>query len=138
MNRYLLDTNIVLFSLCHPEELDRYVKEIVDSYGSRLYISTVSIQEMIHLYKREKIQTNWKKIEEILPAIEAADFEILPVKKEHLITYSKLIPLDSHNDPNDHVIISQAITEKITLISSDGKFERYVKQKLDFIFNSRN
>ncbi|MDR3339481.1 MAG: PIN domain-containing protein, partial [Candidatus Symbiothrix sp.] len=95
-----------------------------------------SIQEIIHLYKRGKIKTTWKKAEDILPNIEMS-FEILPVKKEHLVTYSKLSMAESHNDPNDHVIISQAITEKITLISSDHKFESYVKQKLDFIFNSR-
>jgi PIN domain nuclease of toxin-antitoxin system len=138
MTRYLLDTNVVLLSLSNQDGLMRNLLDILEDYNNRFYISTISIQEIIHLYKREKIQTNWKKVEDILPAIEAANFEILPVKKEHLITYSKLIPLDSHNDPNDHVIISQAITEKITLISSDGKFERYVKQKLDFIFNSRN
>jgi PIN domain nuclease of toxin-antitoxin system len=107
-------------------------------YNNRFYVSTISIQEIIHLYKRNKIKTQWKKTEDILPAIEAANFEILPVKREHLIAYSKLATLESHNDPNDHVIISQAMAEKFMLISSDRQFERYVKQKLDFIFNSRN
>ncbi|MDR3365412.1 MAG: PIN domain-containing protein, partial [Prevotellaceae bacterium] len=61
--------------------------------------------------------------------------EILPVKREHLLTYARLTALANHNDPNDHIIISQAITEKMTLISSDRKFEPYEKQNLDFIFN---
>jgi PIN domain nuclease of toxin-antitoxin system len=136
MDRYRLDTNIVLFSLFHPNELVRNVGDLLRDYNNRFYVSTVSIQEVIHLYKRNKIKTPWKRAEEIIPSIEAA-FEILPVKKEHLATYSKLSTTESHNDPNDHVIISQAITEKITLISSDQKFEGYVVQKLDFIFNSR-
>jgi PIN domain nuclease of toxin-antitoxin system len=134
MERYLLDTNIVLFSLFNSKELDRDVREILNAYDNRLYISTISIQEIIHLYKRNKIKTNWKKPEEILPSIDV-NFEILPVKKEHLTTYSQLSTSEGHNDPNDHVIISQAITEKITLISSDRKFEGYTKQKLSFIFN---
>jgi PIN domain nuclease of toxin-antitoxin system len=138
MTRYLLDTNVVLFSIHNPKEINRNVDDLLMDYNNQFFVSMVSIQEIIHLYKREKIQTNWKKVEDILPAIDAARFEILPVKKEHLITYSKLIPLNSHNDPNDHVIISQAITEKITLISSDRQFEHYVKQNLNFIFNSRN
>jgi PIN domain nuclease of toxin-antitoxin system len=136
MARYLLDTNIVLFSLHNPKELEYNILDMLDNYNHLFYVSTISIQEIIHLYKRDKIKTPWKKVEEILPSIETS-FEILPVKKEHLVTYSKLSTLESHNDPNDHVIISQAITEKITLISSDQKFEGYVKQKLDFIFNSR-
>ena len=105
-------------------------------YNSLLYVSTISIQEIIHLYKRNKIKTKWRTPEDILPSIEK-NFEILPVKREHLVTYSGLSTPKAHNDPYDHVIISQAITEKITLISSDQKFKYYSVQKLDFIFNDR-
>jgi PIN domain nuclease of toxin-antitoxin system len=136
MARYLLDTNIVLFSLHNPKELEQKVVDRLGDYNNRFYVSTVSIQEIIHLYKRNKIVTKWKKAEDILPSIEAWYFEMLPVKKEHLLTYSKLSTSESHNDPNDHIIISQAITEKITLISSDHKFEDYTKQNLNFLFNS--
>jgi PIN domain nuclease of toxin-antitoxin system len=135
MARYLLDTNIVLFTLHNPKELDRNIKDRLTDYNNIFYVSTISIQEIIHLYKRNKIETDWKKPEDILPSIEAWHFEILPVKREHLAVYAKLSTTESHNDPCDHVIISQAITEKITLISSDQKFKEYTKQKLEFIFN---
>ncbi|GHT01586.1 twitching motility protein PilT [Bacteroidia bacterium] len=137
MARYLVDTNIVLFALHNPKELESRVLDIVTGYNYQLYISTVSVQEIIHLYKRNKIKTTWKKVEDILPGIEALNFKLLPVKREHLATYSGLSTLISHNDPCDHVIISQAITERMTLISSDRDFEFYITQKLDFIFNSR-
>jgi PIN domain nuclease of toxin-antitoxin system len=42
-----------------------------------------------------------------------------------------------HNDPTDRMIIAQAITEGLLLISSDRMFEHYRKQKLDFVFNRR-
>jgi PIN domain nuclease of toxin-antitoxin system len=64
-------------------------------------------------------------------------FELLPVKKEHLATYATLSAAPDHNDPADHIIIAQAITEQMRLISSDQKFEHYTKQKLHLIFNSR-
>jgi PIN domain nuclease of toxin-antitoxin system len=137
MARYLLDTNIVLFALRDSEELDRNVSALLMDYGNLFYVSTVSIQEIIHLYKRGKIKTAWKKPEDILPGIEQ-HFDIMPVTREHLVTYSKLSVVNGHNDPNDHLIISQAITESITLISSDRQFEGYTKQKLDFIFNRRS
>jgi hypothetical protein len=38
---------------------------------------------------------------------------------------------------NDHIIISQAITERMKLISSDRKFSFYLKQKLELVFNER-
>jgi PIN domain nuclease of toxin-antitoxin system len=65
--------------------------------------------------------------------------EILPLREEHMRTYSELelnIAQD-HRDPSDHVIIAHAITEKIPLISDDGKFEFYRKQGLDFIWNKK-
>jgi PIN domain nuclease of toxin-antitoxin system len=36
-----------------------------------------------------------------------------------------------------HVIIAQAISDKIPLISSDQKFKLYTSQGLDFVFNKR-
>ena len=38
-----------------------------------------------------------------------------------------------HRDPSDHVIISHAITEHLTLLSSDEKFPFYRNQGLDLI-----
>ncbi|MDR1779439.1 MAG: hypothetical protein LBR50_01745 [Tannerella sp.] len=39
------------------------------------------------------------------------------------------------NDPSDRLIIAQAITEKIPLISSDKQFPKYRKYGLAFILN---
>ena len=44
---------------------------------------------------------------------------------------------EGHKDVNDHVIIAQAISDKIPLISSDIEFENYVPQGLNFVFNKR-
>lgn len=44
---------------------------------------------------------------------------------------------DDHRDPNDRLIIAQAISDQIPLISSDRKFSRYERYGLDFIFNER-
>ena len=137
MARYLLDTNIVLFFLSNQNELEKVIYDLLDDYSNLFYVSTVSVQEIIHLYKRNRIKTEWKRVEEILPSIESANIEILPVTKEHLTAFASLSVSANHNDPNDQIIISQAIAGKYTLISSDHKFESYTKQRLDFIFNCR-
>ena len=62
-------------------------------------------------------------------------FHVKYVTKEHLRTLSKLEIVEGHNDPNDRLIIAQATTEKIPLISSDTKFPKYRKFGLVFIFN---
>ena len=40
-----------------------------------------------------------------------------------------------HYDPSDHLIISHALTNRLTLISADGKFPFYRNQGLDLIEN---
>ena len=137
MARYLLDTNIVVFFMFNQNELEKVIRNLLDDCNNQFYVSTVSLQEIIHLYKNNRLQTGWKRVEEILPSIETINIEILPVKKEHLMVFASLSTPANHNDPNDQIIISQAIAGKYTLISSDHKFESYTKQRLDFIFNCR-
>ena len=64
---------------------------------------------------------------------------ILPLKDEHMKTYSELElnVAQDHKDPSDHVIIAHAITERLPLISDDSKFEFYRKQGLDLILNKK-
>ena len=38
---------------------------------------------------------------------------------------------------NDRIIIAQAITDRVHLVSSDHKFAQYENQGLKFIFNKR-
>jgi PIN domain nuclease of toxin-antitoxin system len=139
MNRhYLLDTNIVLFSFSNRKELIRTVQRILEDSNNIIYVSTTSVKEIIHLYNSGKIKIKrWKRAEDIVPDIQSAHFELLPVTWEHLVTYATLTTPREHNDPNDHIIISQAITERLSLVSSDRKFEQYLPQGLQFIFNDR-
>lgn len=56
---------------------------------------------------------------------------------KHIDTLAALPIYDDHRDPNDRMIIAQAISDKIPLVSSDRKFIRYERYGLDFIFNER-
>ena len=47
----------------------------------------------------------------------------------------KINETQNHKDPYDHIIISQAISHKMTLVSSDTKFSFYRKQGLRLIEN---
>jgi PIN domain nuclease of toxin-antitoxin system len=137
--RYLLDTNVALyFLLKQAYELDARTTRILDNpYNNLLHISVISIFEIIQLYKGNKIKTKWKQAKGVLYAIREVDFQILPLKQERLHVYADLTLADGHKAPHDHIIISQAIAERLTLISSDQKFEPYMRQNLKLIFNER-
>jgi len=139
--RYLLDTNIFLFLATDYEILDKKVCQIIDDYQNTLYISTESIKELILFYRKQKNKTKfWKNETEMVLSNESEyGMKIFPVKKEHLLTYATLTinEAQDHRDPSDHLIISQAITERMPLISSDRKFHFYTEQDLDFVYNER-
>ena len=61
------------------------------------------------------------------------------LRLEHYETYAKLRinEAQEHYDPSDHLIISHAITNRIPLISADGKFPFYRNQGLELIENKK-
>ncbi|MDR3094502.1 MAG: type II toxin-antitoxin system VapC family toxin [Bacteroidales bacterium] len=133
--RYLIDTNVFLFYV-FSNKLDDSVRQILENYENSIYLSSESVKEVIHLFQREKIKTKrWKRSADIFTSIDEWNITIKYVSKEHLQTFASLDSVENHNDPSDRLIIAQAITEKLPLISSDRKFEHYRRQKLNFIYN---
>ena len=134
--RYLIDTNIFI-RVIFDGDLFPVVREIVDDRENIIYVSSESIKEFIHLVQNKKIV--FKKDVHLLNLLDFTElslgFNIKYVAKEHLKKLSQLDLVDGHNYPSDRLIIAQAITEKIPLISSDSKFPKYRKQGLDFIPN---
>ena len=74
---------------------------------------------------------------DVKASVEYLGIDIRYVNEAHLKTFYKLSFVPNHNDPVDLMIVAQAITENLPLISSDTKFPLYRKQGLNFIFNDR-
>jgi PIN domain nuclease of toxin-antitoxin system len=68
---------------------------------------------------------------------EDTQFNILYLHKEHYDRYARLQinEAQEHYDPSDHLIISHALCDGLTLISDDDKFPFYRGQGLDLIEN---
>ena len=138
--RYYLDTNILIFVLLSKRrsELCQDVRHVLNDYSNSFYVSSVAVQELIHAFKTGDIQDAlYKSVNDLFDAIELSNIEIVPMNKYHLLQYAALEPANGHKDPNDHIIISQAISDRIPIISSDRKFKEYVGQGLGFVYNKR-
>ena len=134
--RYLIDTN-VLANFALEDYISRNVEVILDDYENQIYVSSESVKEFIQLIQTEriKLKKNFRSLD-VFDLIENEfGFYVKYVTKEHLRTLSNLDLVEGHNDPSDRLIISQALTEKMTLISSDTKFPKYRKQGLNLIDN---
>ena len=134
--RYIIDTN-VLIDLVLENFIFPDISELINSYENLVYVSSESIKEYIHLMQNNKIapKKEFSSMDVFHLIEDTLGFNVKFVAKEHLQTFSKLDLVEGHNDPGDRIIISQAITEKIPLISSDRKFPKYRKQGLEFIPN---
>ena len=109
--RYLLDTNIIVFLLTGDKDrIHEDVLQLLDDFSNTFYVSSLSIIELVFLFKNNKIKTKFDSAEELCKAIEERlFFIILHTKDEHLKTYSQLQIAENHKDQIDHFIISQAI-----------------------------
>jgi PIN domain nuclease of toxin-antitoxin system len=142
MNRYYLDTNILVFLLeKRSDEISKEVGELIMDYENLLFTSTICVHELIHLSQIGKLHIKRKgknaDISEFSQWLDEISIKIVPVTVQNLQTYSTLPLFDEHRDPNDRLIIAQAISDKIALVSSDRKFYMYEKYGLEFVFNRR-
>lgn len=133
--QYYLDTNILAFLLTNKDSISRKVENILSNYENVLLTSSVCVMELIHLFQIGKLRKRNFDVSFVLDKIAEFNIAIKSFQEQHLQTMSELQFFQDHTDPNDRLIISQAITDKIPLISSDRKFSKY--QDLKFVFNER-
>jgi len=134
--RYFIDTNIFLFYIREKNRLSKNVLDTIEESSNSIYISSRSIEEIVHLLRIGKVEVlQWKETKDIFNDIDELGFSVDYFKKEHILTLGKLIPIPDHKDPVDHAIMAHAITNKVTLISSDEKMRFYGNQGLRFVWN---
>jgi len=137
--RYFLDTNIFVFHALDNDNLDRNVISILDDYENIIYVSAEVVKETMHLIRQKKIAVkHWKTPNDIWKSINEWGFVVDYVKEEHIRTLGNLVTAKDHKDPTDHIIIAQAITNKIPVISSDTQFRHYKGQGLNLVFNNNH
>lgn len=142
--RYYLDTNILVFLISEGEvsvDLSRDVRAILFDYTNILYTSSECVRELINLCQSGKVATpddiRKKPLSAIIGIIDSLGIEIKYMNRKHLERLADLPMRGNNLDPIDRFIVAQAISDRIPLISSDGKFSGYVGDGLEFIYNER-
>ncbi|MCR5575283.1 MAG: type II toxin-antitoxin system VapC family toxin [Bacteroidaceae bacterium] len=135
--RLLLDTCVVIDLLTDVDNNSRGALELLEDWNNQLFASTETMREIVvHFNKKALLSKYWKTSEDVLRTVEKnLNIEFLPITSEVGYSYSRLLINEEqeHRDPSDHVIISHAMTERMTLISSDTRFPYYRDQGLDLI-----
>lgn len=120
--KILLDTHTFLWFVNDDPNLSNNEISLLES-DTDLAISIASLWEIAIKVNLGKLTLADAYDRFISQQIEINEVEILAITTAHLAVVSKL-PLH-HRDPFDRLIISQAISEKIPIISIDSMFDSY-------------
>ena len=125
--KFLIDTHTFLWFVSGAENLSKKANEQIANNDNQIFISIASLWEMAIKNSLGKLDINGG-YETVINDVIANDIEILAINFQHTLIQNKL-PF-YHRDPFDRIIISQAIAEKIDLISTDAIFDDYFKTEL--------
>jgi len=126
MEKYILDTHVVLWMTSDPSKLTEKVKQIILSDAIKCVSIASAWEVAIKLGKNtsEKIFLDLPGgLSEFYRMLDVNEFLILPVQRPYLLYVPTLPPF--HKDPFDRLIISTAIAEDLTLITSDENMQKY-------------
>jgi PIN domain nuclease of toxin-antitoxin system len=117
--RLLLDTHAFIWAVTGDRALTAAARRLMTS-AEVVFVSAVSIWEVAIKAPLGKIDAD---CEELQAAIEASGFVELPVHARHASAVARLPTL--HKDPFDRLLIAQAQTEPLRLLSADPMLARY-------------
>ena len=88
-------------------------------------VSIVSFWEIMIKQQIGKLGIRQTSAQELLDACKELDIAVLQTEVEHIDLIRNLPRYKDHGDPFDRLIICQAMYERLPLITSDGKMDRY-------------
>ena len=115
----LLDTHTLIWTLENNPTLSSKARDAIIDGENMIFVSSVSAWEISIKKSMGKLETPDNLYEEI----RLHRFTELKINFEHAGLSGKLPAI--HKDPFDRMLISQAIIEKLTLITRDKQIARY-------------
>ena len=130
--RYLLDTNVFLWSSVAPEKLNKQAKSLLSSISTELYLSAASSWEIAIKFALGSLKLLKPPSQFIPPAMRALALRSLDITHSHSLAVGALPR--HHRDPFDRMLIAQAREETLVLLTADSIFKRY---EVEVVFCSR-
>lgn len=121
--KYLIDTAVFLWMALQPEKLSKTVSKIVEDGENTICLSAASTWEIAIKYSLGKLELRSEPADFMREAITKMNVDLLPIAHHHALSIAKL-PFH-HKDPFDRLLIAQAQTEKLPIITLDKHFTSY-------------
>ena len=109
-------------------------KEIIFNRKNEIFLSTISFWEISLKASQKKFSFGNIKVRDFPQYARDMDFTVMDMKENESITFHELPLKKNHYGPFDRMLIWQAITKGLTMISKDGLFEQYKEDGLKIIW----
>jgi len=120
--KFLLDTHILLWASASPQQLSSAAKKLIEEPEHELFFSAASLWEIVikNNLGREDFQVN---VHVLKRGLIDNGYTELAIISEHVVAIDNLPCI--HKDPFDRILIAQAITEGIILLTTDAIVAQY-------------
>ncbi|WP_298194353.1 type II toxin-antitoxin system VapC family toxin [Metallibacterium sp.] len=121
--RLLLDTHAFIWMLEAPEKLSARVVQAHNDASHTLLVSVVSLWEIQIKRALGKLDMEVPLAQIVREQIDTRRYALLDIRAEHVLALDALPR--HHGDPFDRLLVAQAQTERVPLVSTDNVFARY-------------
>lgn len=118
---FIIDTHALLWYLRNSDDLSETAHKIIDT-EEQIFTSVASLWEIAIKHSIGKLHLEFS-ISQIENLCKEKEITILPIKAIHLDELEHLPKI--HNDPFDRLIICQARTENLSIITRDSIIPQY-------------
>ncbi|HKM68333.1 MAG TPA: type II toxin-antitoxin system VapC family toxin [Candidatus Acidoferrum sp.] len=126
--RLLLDTHTLLWWLADDQALPPRARKNIGSRTHTIYVSAATAWEVATKYRIGKLPQGAELASRFDSIVASESFEPLPISSSHGVR-AGMLP-GPHRDPFDRMLIAQAQTEDLILVSNDRIFDEYKLHRL--------
>lgn len=121
--RILLDTHCWLWMQVDPDRFSSESRQIIEDSGNELLLSAASSWEIAIKYRLGKLPLPEPPAVYVPSRMQISGTAALHVTHSHALHVAELPR--HHRDPFDRLLVSQAILERLVLLTADPQFEPY-------------
>jgi len=121
--RLWLDTHVAIWVLARPNFLPSDIRDLIAAAGDEVHVSAVSIWEIAIKHALGKLDSPSFSGVEAIGYFREGGFKLLSISPEHAAAVETLPIL--HRDPFDRLLVAQALTEPLLLVTHDHTVAAY-------------
>ena len=121
----MLDTHVALWAIAKRLRLPTEIRDLIDDPANDVVVSAVTVWEIAikHALARGRADDITVSGVQALGHFRGAGYGLLNVSAEHGAAAERLPPL--HGDPFDRLLMAQALSEPLRLVTHDAKLAAY-------------